>query len=186
MTISGIGLNAIITVIFVGIVCASLYDYYTRKFLGGFIRRLNDKGVDSCENALDRKELGYSGFCWFFISLSLSENSSLRKYVKTCYSADELYVLKEKGIIQKYYLPKENDNDKTALKRYSMGDTNFLKLLLGIVAAAVAAVICMKIFPYAIAMVKGSTENTENEPVGTHIESTVLTGQDGETEISGD
>lgn len=180
MTISGIGLNAIIIVIFVGIVCAAVYDYYTRKVLGSFIRRLSDKGADSSENALDRKQLGYSAFCWFFISLSLGENSSLRRYVGTCYSSDELAVLKERGIVQKYYLPKENDIDKTALKRYNGSETSLLKLLLGVVAAAIAAVICMKIFPYAIAMVKGSTNSTENEPVGTRIESTVVSTPESE------
>lgn len=181
MTIPGIGLNAIITVIFVGIASAAIYDYYTRKVIGGFIRRLATMGAASEDTALDRKKLGYSAFTWFFISLSLTESSSLRRYVHTFFSADELAVLKDKGELQRYYLPKENDVEKTALKRYNASNASLLKLLLSLVAAAIAAVVCIKIFPYAIAMVKGSTENTENQPVGDHIESTVIHTPDTDT-----
>ncbi|MBR3994142.1 MAG: hypothetical protein IKI97_02565 [Clostridia bacterium] len=151
------GLNNIgtlIYIVFAGIIFAYIYTYYSGKVLGGFVRKLSKGGFDSQENTATLSELCYSKISVFLISLSLGESASLRKYVSAVFTPDELAVGKEKGIEQRYYLPKENI--EIAEKRYNGENMSFVKLICGILILVVASAICAKIFPYAISMVKGA------------------------------
>ena len=176
MQFNNISFTLIITLIFGGIICASIYSYYTKKVLGEFIKRLNDKGITSEESALSVKELGYSTISAFFIGLSLGESSSLRRYVKACLSKEERDVLKEeKGIDAKFWL--DDETKETALERYNGEGMKLWKLLVGIVACIVAAILCVNVFPHIVRMFMGAGESfkVNNDVVGTRTEDTVMT-----------
>ena len=162
-----------IYIIFAGIICASIYAYYSRKVLGSFIRKLDENGLDSAEKSASLRDLGYSKPHAFLVALSLGDSSSLSKYVRSVYSADEVAVLREKGGFQKYFLPVENR--ELALKRYDSGKMKLWKLLCGIAACIVVAVVCANLFPYVISMVTGVGEsfNTDDSVMGTRVEETV-------------
>ena len=175
----GISLNLIIAVIFGGIICASVYAYYSRKVLGDFLRKMAEKGCDGREEACELTKLGYSKIAAFVISLSLGENSTLRKYVGAYYTADEMAVLREeKGREQRYYIIPEKK--ETALERYNGKNMTLGKLLCGIAISVIAAILCATVFPYIITMVKGSTESfkAENEVVGARVEETTVMGNE--------
>ncbi|MBE6705178.1 MAG: hypothetical protein E7583_07950 [Ruminococcaceae bacterium] len=167
--------QTMIYVIFAGICCALIYSYYTKKFLGSLIRKLHEKKINKVEESQTLRELGYGSISAFLLLVSLGENSSLMKYVKGRYTADELTVLKEKGVRQQYYLPE--DTEEIALKRYDDSNMKLWKLLCGILACVVAAVICINVFPYLISMTEGRLGGSDdkNEVIGTTVEETVRT-----------
>ncbi len=175
-------IQTMVYLIFAGITAASIYSYYSRKFLGDFLRKLDKAECRNEETAKSLCELGYSPVSAFLVSLSLGENSSLLKYAKEIYSADEMAVLREKDkkAAQKYFLP-ENVKE-TALKRYDCGKMKLWKLICGILVCIVTAVICANIIPYAVSMIRGVGKNFEgnNEVVGTRIEETVVTDDKAE------
>ncbi len=161
-----------IYIIFLAIICASVFAYYNGKVLGGFIRRLDEKNKNGIGNTATIRELGYSRISAFFISLSLGENSSLRKYVSAEFSREEMEIHKEKGLSQRYFLAPEKR--ELALKRYNGEKMKLWKLITGILACIVAAVICINLFPYIISMVSGAGESfdTERTVTGERIEET--------------
>lgn len=147
-------IGTLIYIIFAGIIFAYIYTYYSGKLLGGFVRKLSKGGFDSSEKTATLSQLGYSKISSLLISLSLGESASLRKYVSVVFNSDELAAGKEKGIKQKYYLTKENV--EIAEKRYKGENMSFVKLICGILILVVAALVCAKILPYVISMVKGA------------------------------
>lgn len=176
MDFNNISLSLIITLIFGGIICASVYDYYSRKFLGGFLKKLSEKEAFDEDSSVTLAELGYKRIKKALLGFSLGDSSSLRNYVNTKFSAEQAQVLREQGKgDQKYYLDPEKK--ETALERYDSKNMKLWKLILGIVGCIVAAILCISIFPYIISMVGGVGENfnTDQEVKGAKVENTVLT-----------
>lgn len=167
-------IQIIIYLIFFGIACASVYAYYNGKVLGDLIRKLDKMQKYDADNTASLEDLGYSKLSAFIISLSLGENSSLRKYVRAEFSAEEMEIYREKKLPQRYYLPRETS--QIALKRYSGEKMSFSKLVLGIVACIAAAVISINVFPYLISMFSGVGDSfgNGNEVVGERIEETMV------------
>lgn len=167
-------IQTLIYIIFAGIGCALIYTYYTRRFLGDLIRRLNEKKIHNADSSLTLGQLGYGKTAAFLLNISLGESSSLMKYLKGYYTSEQLAVLRDKGICQRYYLPE--DTKDTALKRYDGNDVKLWKVLCGIVACIVTAIICAKVFPYVISMAEGQfsgSDNKNSDVIGTRIEETV-------------
>ena len=146
--------TAIVVIIFGGIIVASVYAYYSKMFLGGLIRKLNEKKIMSDEDAVILKDLGYGRIKMFFLQMSLSDSSSLRNYVKTKYTTEEAELLKEKNKgDQMYYL--DSEKTETALARYDAKNMKLWKLIVGIVVCSAAAILCAIVFPYIISMMGG-------------------------------
>ena len=174
MQFNNVSFTLIVCLIFGGIICASVYSYYTRKVLGGFIKRLYQSGATTEEKAISARGLGYSVLSAKIIELSLGEQSSLRRYVKAHLSKEEREVLKEeKGIDAKYWLPE--DVSDLALERYNGEGMKLWKLICGIAACIITAVICIYVFPYIINMFSGAGESfkVNSGVTGTRVEDTV-------------
>ena len=133
-----------------GAACGAVYAFYNGRVLGRFVRRLKDSGKHTAENSASLAELGYGKAAAFILSLSLGSNTSLRKYVKAQFTDEEMEIYREKGLPQKYYLPEENC--EIALKRYNDEKMSLAKLLLGLLACVVAAVLAINVFPYLLSM----------------------------------
>lgn len=67
--------------LYIGILIASVFMFYNKRFLGGFVRRVISEGCDSPENAKTLAELGAAKK--FLIKWSLSCGYSLRRVI-TC------------------------------------------------------------------------------------------------------
>ncbi len=179
-------IQTLIYIIFAGIGFALIYTYYTKKFLGSLVRRLHEKKINNDEASQTLEQLGYGKISAFLLNVSLGKSSSLMKYLKGHYTEDQLIVLKDKNIHQRYYLPEENS--EIALKRYDSGDVKLWKVFCGIIACVVAAVICAHVFPKLVSMTENrfTDSDNKNEPVGTRIEETITNVEEPVTKTKED
>ena len=53
------GLNLIIWSMYAGIILATLYSYYQKRIIGGFVQHMMKNGANSIDNAKTLEELGY-------------------------------------------------------------------------------------------------------------------------------
>lgn len=166
-------IKILVYLIFAGIAGASIYSYYVRTFIGGFVRKLAKETEETGSKTL--KELGYKALSALLLKLSLTENSSLRKYVRVKYTEDEIAVLKEKGIQQEYIIPEENK--EKVLKRYDGSEVKFGMLILALLVCIAGAVICAKVIPIVADLVggTGSIFGNDDTVIGEMVEETVLT-----------
>jgi len=176
----------LIYLICAGIIFAACYFYYTKKFLGDFLRKLADEGHNSSETAVTVEQLGYTSVKAKLINMALGEKSSLRRFAKTVYTEEEYEIMRTKGENQLYFLP--DDVKETALDRYNCGKMKMWKLVVSIIALVLTAVICALVFPYIITMASSTGDNfsINDNVVGTKYETTVVDEKNVEVEEIGD
>ena len=157
--------NSFVWLIFLGICIAAFYAYFTKKFLGGLVRKLISEKAASESTAKTLKELGYSGLSCYLMKKNLVEGKGLRRYVNIVYpetekkSNDSLF--SDANIPeQKYFLPFENY--ELAEKRYDDKGTTLLTVILTIVVFFIVALMTTVILPFFTGIFGGDSGTSAN------------------------
>lgn len=88
------GLNLVIWSVYIGFMIASVMYYYQKKVVGGFVRRVMEKGANSPDTAMTLAELGYQNHP--AIRRELKKPGPLRKMV---WEAEDNYLQGENGLL---------------------------------------------------------------------------------------
>lgn len=160
--------------IYIGLIVASLFAFYNRRVLGGFIRKLDSEGALSPENAKTLAELGYDKNP--FIKLSLKHGYSLRRVVSYSFkdtdggseakgeSLINAATLKQKIDLSEdsFYLPEEKRD--VTVSRFRLKGSGPLSVILIAVLGLIAVVLIFKIAPVIVNLLDSALQGLSNEP----------------------
>ncbi len=139
------GLNLVIWAVYIGYLLASIFYYYQKKVIGGFVRALFAQNAHTPETALSLAELGYHKHP--AIRRQLSQPGALRKMVwevEDKYLTGEdgvLYSAREKALdinVARFYISEERRIQ--AELRYDNKGNDLLALIMGAALCFVLAV----------------------------------------------
>lgn len=146
------GLNLIIWCMYIGIVLATLYSYYQKQIIGGFVTKLRQAGANSPENAKSLEELGYLHHA--AIRRELSKPAPLRKMV---WEVEDNHQEGEDGVIfcsretrldlntGRFYVPEEKRIE--AEMRYEVKGNDLFAVIMSIVVFFALAVLACAFLP---------------------------------------
>jgi len=156
--------------IYIGLIIASLFTFYNRRVLGGFVRKLDSEGALAPENAKTLDELGYGKN--FFVKQSLRRGYSLRKVINYVPDDDSrsggnlarAAAIREKVDFDKdsFYLPEEK-RDLT-VQRFRAQGSGVLSIVLLAVLGLIAAVLILKLSPFVVNIFESIAEGFSNDP----------------------
>lgn len=154
-----------------GVVIASLCMLYNKKFVGGFVRKLDTNACLSPENAMTLEELGYGKN--FLIKHSLAKGNLLRNIVRRAEDESEKCAdnstrvggYSKKRIdftVARFYIPaKKRDS---AVTRFDDRGTTWLSVILTAVIGIIAVVLIFKIAPFIVDLIDTSLSGFTGEP----------------------
>ena len=146
------GLNMIIWCMYVGIVLATVYSYYQKQIIGGFVSKLRQSGANTPETAKSLEELGYLHHA--AIRRELSKPAPLRKMV---WEAEDEHQEGEDGVIfctrqnkldlntGRFYVPEEKRIE--AELRYEPKGNDLLAVIMSVVVFFALAVLACAFLP---------------------------------------
>lgn len=143
--------ETIVWLMFFGICLGAVYAFFTKRFLGGLVRKLIAEKAASESSAMTLAELGYGKVSSAFMKRCLAEGCGLRKYVGVVFPethGERDLLIHEKTEEQRYFLP--YDKYEIAEKRYGDSGTTFGVLVLTVVLFFVVAVISTIVVPFMI------------------------------------
>lgn len=151
--------ETIVWLMFFGICLGAVYAFFTKRFLGGLVRKLIAEKAASESSAMTLAELGYGKVSSAFMKRCLAEGCGLRKYVGVVFPethGERDLLIHEKTEEQRYFLP--YDKYEIAEKRYGDSGTTFGVLVLTVVLFFVVAVISTVIVPFMIRIIGTRTD----------------------------
>lgn len=146
------GLNLIIWSMYIGILLATVYSYYQKRVVGGFVRHLMAKGANSIDNAKTLSELGYQNHA--AIRRELSKPAPLRKMVwevEDNHREGEdgvIYCAREKALdlnLGRFYIPEEKRIE--AELRYEGKGTDLFAVIISVAVFFALAVLACAFLP---------------------------------------
>ena len=154
-----------------GVVIASLCMLYNKKYIGGFIRKLDASACLSPEGAKTLEELGYSK-AWL-IKHSLERGSLLKNIVKRAEDENEKSAENSTRVggyskkridfeTARFYLPAEKRD--VVIGRFDEKGTNWLSVILTAVIGIIVVVLIFKIAPFIVGLIDSSLSGFTNEP----------------------
>ncbi len=165
--------ETIVWLMFFGICLGAVYAFFTKRFLGGLVRKLIAEKAVSESSAMTLAELGYGKVSSAFMKRCLKEGCGLRKYVGVVFpetQGERDLLIREKAEEQRYFLP--YDKYEVAEKRYSDSGTTFGVLVLTVVLFFVVAVISTVVVPFMINIIGARTDTGDAMHDARHTEST--------------
>ena len=166
--------------IYFGLVIASLCMYYNKHVLGGFVRKLDDMGALSEDNAKTLSELDYTKN--FFVKLSLVRGNTLRNVVrwthkhlenvegdsdtdeKSAKNASRMGGYDEKCDLNTdrfYLIPEKRD---VTIQRFRTKGSGWLSVLLVVIVGLVGMVLIFKIAPTIVGLLDNALDSFSTEP----------------------
>jgi hypothetical protein len=127
-------LEQILWAFIIGVAAAAVYTYYTKKILGGLVRKLFELEAFNEESAVTLGEVGCAKS--FLLKYSLRDGTDFAETVK--------------HIGDRYYIPE--DMMEKAEAKYKGENITIFFVLIAVVAFAALALICVYIFPELIDM----------------------------------
>lgn len=143
------GLNLIIWSLYIGILLATVFSYYQKRIVGGFVRHLMKNGANTPDNALTLAQLGYSKHP--AIRRELSKPGPLRKMV---WEVDDNYRMGENGVLYcarekaldlnlgRFYIPEEK-RIEAELRYEGKGNDLFAVIISVAVFFVIAVLACI-------------------------------------------
>lgn len=126
-------IETLLYVLFIGVLFAACYAYYQKKFIGGFVRRLNSKGALDVNSALSFTELGY-------------KNNSIRLRILKKELKGKYGLSRHIGCVdERFYLP--CDTKDIVLNRYDDKGTNVISIIIGIILSLFIISFAVKVIP---------------------------------------
>ncbi len=165
--------ETIVWLMFFGICLGAVYAFFTKRFLGGLVRKLIAEKAASESSAMTLAELGYGKVSSAFMKRCLKEGCGLRKYVGVVFPethGERDLLIHEKTEEQRYFLP--YDKYEIAEKRYGDSGTTFGVLVLTVVLFFVVAVISTVVVPFMINIIGARTDTGDAMHDARHTEST--------------
>lgn len=153
------GLNLIIWSMYAGIILATLYSYYQKRIIGGFVQHMMKNGANSIDNAKTLEELGYHHHA--AIRRELTKPAPLRKMV---WEVDDNHREGEDGVIfcarekaldlnlGRFYIPEEKRIE--AELRYATHDNDLFAVIISIVVFFVLSVLACAFLPTLMENIK--------------------------------
>lgn len=141
-------LRLIIIFVWIGAMLACIGSFYSDYYLGGFVRKMIERGAHSPESAVGYESLGYRRIS--FLLYSLRDESYLRRSVL---SADESTKMSKNGnIIKKmayeksFYIPQ--DKVEFVKKRFRRSKSAVWMLILVLISIVLLFGVCYIYGPY--------------------------------------